>query len=239
MFSEQHVFDQLPAYALGSLDFEEARQVEKHLESCPVCRAELRTYQDVSEQIGLATSLIEPSPGLRQKVMQIAQPKAQAAPTVREKASFFETVRSLLVPWRLAGLVVVLVLATSNLILWRQVQQLQSASRAAQFKTIALAGTNFDPQAQGLIVMSKNEKYGTLVVEDLPPLDVNHQYQLWLMKNGQRINGGTFSVPVNGYTSMWIDSEQPLSSFTSFGITIEPVGGSPQPTGKNVLGGSL
>jgi anti-sigma-K factor RskA len=135
--------------------------------------------------------------------------------------------------------VVVLVLAVSNLVLWQQVQQLHPASQAARFTTIALAGTNVDPQAQGLIVMSNNGKYGTLVVENLPALDVNHQYQLWLIQNGQRTNGGTFSVPQNGYTSMWIDTEQPLSSFTSFGITIEPVGGSPEPTGESVLSGSL
>ncbi len=239
MISKEHVFDQLPAYALGSLDREEADQVEKHLERCSICRAELQVYQDVSGQIGLATVVIEPPAALKQKVMKIAEPKPQAVPPVRERAGFSEFFRSLFMPWKLAGLVVVLALVASNLVLWRQVQQLQTASQTAQFQTIAMVGTNVDPQAQGMIVISNDGKYGTLVVENLPALDANHQYQLWLIQNGQRTNGGVFSVPQNGYTSMWIYSGQALSSFTSFGITIEPVGGSPQPTGEKVMGGSL
>jgi anti-sigma-K factor RskA len=34
-------------------------------------------------------------------------------------------------------------------------------------------------------------------------------------------------------------SEQPLKAFSTFGITIEPAGGSPGPTGDKVLGGGL
>ena len=40
MSKETHVLDLLPAYALGSLDSDEARRVEEHLSSCLVCRNE-------------------------------------------------------------------------------------------------------------------------------------------------------------------------------------------------------
>jgi anti-sigma-K factor RskA len=33
-----------------------------------------------------------------------------------------------------------------------------------------------------------------------------------------------------------VSADQPLGSFQSFGITIEPFGGSPQPTGEKILG---
>jgi len=36
-----------------------------------------------------------------------------------------------------------------------------------------------------------------------------------------------------------VQANQPLDTYQSFGITIEPNGGSPAPTGKKVLGGNL
>jgi anti-sigma-K factor RskA len=77
------------------------------------------------------------------------------------------------------------------------------------------------------------------VVDSLPVLDVTHQYQLWLIKDGKRTSGGVFSVSQAGYGALAISSPQPLKEFAAFGITIEPAGGSPGPTGDKVMGGSL
>lgn len=239
MNPKEHVYDQLPAYALGSLEEEEEQQVKQHLNGCLVCRAELQGFQNVAEQLALATPLVEPPASLRDKILQIPDQKAQIIKPARETAGFLEIFRSLITPWRLVGALLIVVLVTSNLFLWQQVQQLRSASKAQQFTSINLAGTNIDPQAHGLIVMSNNGLYGTLIVENLRPLDANHQYQLWLIQNGQRTSGGVFSVSWDGYASLWVDAPKALSSYTSFGITIEPKGGSPLPTGNKVMGGGL
>jgi len=55
MFDETHVSDLLPAYALGSLDADEASHVEEHLLSCWICRNESNAFQTVAEQLSLAT----------------------------------------------------------------------------------------------------------------------------------------------------------------------------------------
>ena len=60
-----------------------------------------------------------------------------------------------------------------------------------------------------------------------------------LVKDGKRSSGGVFSVQDNGYGVLKIDSPLPLIEYQTFGVTIEPFGGSPGPTGKKVLGGSL
>jgi anti-sigma-K factor RskA len=115
--------------------------------------------------------------------------------------------------------------------------------------TIALSGTQAAPAATGLIVISLDGHHGTLVVDRLPELDEAQQYQLWLIKDGQRDlwlikdgqrdNGGVFSVSHEGYGSVWLDSPQPLVDYSAFGVTVEPAGGSSGPTGEKVLGGSL
>jgi anti-sigma-K factor RskA len=59
---------------------------------------------------------------------------------------------------------------------------------------------------------------------------------LWLIQDGERTDGGVFSVNPEGYGSLWVEVPQSLSSFTAFGVSIEPSGGSPGPTGDKVLG---
>ncbi len=133
----------------------------------------------------------------------------------------------------------IVVLMVSNLVLLGQVSTLKSAGGETALRVINLAGTSNAPQATGVIIMSKNGEQGTLVVDRLPALDPKHQYQLWLNKPGERDSGGVFSVDDAGYASLWVWSRDPLAEYTSFGITVEPAGGSPGPTGQKVLGGSL
>jgi len=44
----QHIFEWLPAYHDGELSTGRRQQVEKHLETCPDCRAELQAIADLS-----------------------------------------------------------------------------------------------------------------------------------------------------------------------------------------------
>jgi anti-sigma factor RsiW len=48
MPDESHVLDLLPAFALGSLEADEALQVEEHLVSCWICRRESSAFQTIA-----------------------------------------------------------------------------------------------------------------------------------------------------------------------------------------------
>ncbi len=89
------------------------------------------------------------------------------------------------------------------------------------------------------MVISRDGEHGSLVVDGLPLLDESQQYQLWLIRDGVRTSGGVFSVYDEGYGLLKIDAPDPLISYQAAGITIEPAGGSPGPTGERVLGGDL
>lgn len=104
---------------------------------------------------------------------------------------------------------------------------------------VQFQGTNAAPNATGLLVISLDGMHGTMVVDQLPVLGEAEQYQLWLIQDGERTSGGVFSVDTQGYKSLYIDSPEPLASYSAFGITVEPAGGSPGPTGEKVLGGEL
>jgi anti-sigma-K factor RskA len=137
------------------------------------------------------------------------------------------------------ALLLLVFMAASNFLLWQRVNELQARVPPANVQLVRLAGTGEAPQAQGYLMVFNNETYGTLVVEHAPQLAPGYQYQLWLIRDGKRTDGGVFSVGKDGYGVLAVWADQPLGTFPSFGITIEPEGGSPAPTGKKVLGGDL
>lgn len=243
MSSEIHVLDCLPAYALGSLDAGEKVQVEEHLKGCAQCQRELEAYRVVVEELPLATPLADPPPRLRQAILDRASQTVQKAdhPAKRsDHLSLLDRLRKSLsapVPtWGLVGaLVVVVALLAINLILLQRT----TAAPAGDFRVVHLTGTTFAQEASAWVVMSGDGQAGTLITEWLPALPSDKQYQLWLVKDGKRKSGGVFSVDEHGYASLWVYTSEPLSDYKQFGVTIEPLGGSPGPTGNKVLGGSL
>ncbi|RMF28236.1 MAG: anti-sigma factor, partial [Chloroflexi bacterium] len=141
--------------------------------------------------------------------------------------------------WAPISLLLIVGLALLNLLLWQRLSRLEKMAAGPEMHIVALVGTEAAPDAHGIVVISGDGEYGSLIVEKLPPLSPEKQYQLWLIQNGQRTSGGVFSVTPEGYGVMEISSPRPLLEYSAFGITIEPAGGSPGPTGAKVLGGSL
>jgi anti-sigma-K factor RskA len=78
-----------------------------------------------------------------------------------------------------------------------------------------------------------------LVVDKLQPLAENQEYQVWLQRDSTEISGGTFAVDEDGYRGLRIVAPESLLTYTSVEVTIEPAGGSSNPTGPQVLNGSL
>jgi anti-sigma-K factor RskA len=238
MASELHVSELLPAHALGSLDEEEAVRVAEHLEYCPACRAKLVPYLEVAGQLALAAPEMVPPARVKQQLMRRVDRRrtvpesAQGRGWWQQWAGLF---RRSAPAWALASVILIVALAASTIWLWQQVY----GGTAGRMQVVALVATGAVHGATGKLVISMDGEYGTLVVDGLSPLDAGHQYQLWLMRDGQRTSGGVFSVNQQGYGVLDISAPQPLISYSSFGITIEPSGGSSGPTGEKVLGGSL
>ncbi len=239
-----HVTDQIPAYALDCLDEQEAFQVEAHLTVCAACRAELEAYKATAAYLGLVAPQVAPPPRLKASILRRVKEPAPAKGQKIGAPEFWIRVYRLLAASVMnprpilvgVSLLLIIALAAGNLVLYRQVQSLRQSS---EFHLVALKGTNNAPGASGIMVISQEGLAGTLIVDGLPTLGAAKQYQLWLTKDGKRISGGLFYVGQDGYGFLAVQSPGSLLNFSSFGITIEPAGGSPGPTGAKVLGGNL
>jgi anti-sigma-K factor RskA len=243
MAMNTHVIELLPAYALDCLDEEDMLLVTEHLAVCATCRAELISYQGVADQLAMAVPCSEPPSNLRRRLMTHVQPSRPRASPQPRPAWWQQLGRSFGVlrhpAWGVASLALILALAVSNVLLWQQVNRPGIASNTQGMRSLALAGTASAPEATGIVVISTDGEYGTLVVDNLPTLNKTQQYQLWLMRGGTRTSGAVFSVDQDGYGSVPILAPEPLTHYSSFGITVEPSGGSPHPTGAKVLSGTF
>jgi anti-sigma-K factor RskA len=136
--------------------------------------------------------------------------------------------------WRPVVVGLILLLVVSNIYFLYRLQQIEEQPLPDQ-QTIRLGGTDAAPEANGIILVREDDPTGTLVVDGLPDLGPEQQYQLWLVRDEIRVSGAVFSVAEEGFTSIMVSAPEALPLYTRFGITIEPAGGSPGPTGDGVL----
>jgi len=242
MTASPHITELLPAYALGCLDQPEAERARAHLGECDACRAELEVYEEVVAELMYASRSVAPPPvALKQRILDSLNPsRSVSGPSLRVK-----TWRDLMSGWSrpqfafgITALVLIFGLLLANFRLWQRVQALEQQHASVEhIHTVMLMGSEIAPEAHAVLVMPENGEQGALVVDDLPPLDEVHAYQLWLIdENGKRESGGVFTVDATGHATVTVAGPKPLETYKAFGVTVEPLGGSPGPTGPKVLG---
>jgi len=245
MLNEHEKIENLiPDYALGILDEAESAMIETHLNHCSACQTVLASYEDLVGQLAFAAPTTQPSPKLEARLKERLQ-FATPTPTEPEQtmnSSWWQTMREAFTPriprWGIVALTVVVILLVVNWSLWQQLKLLDQPLPVDQ-QIINLMGTQGAQNANGYIIVDDVAGEYDLVVKNLPLLDASQQYQLWLIDNEERTNGAIFSVNPDGRAWVEVTASRPLSSYTAFGITIEPLGGSPGPTGEKVLGSTF
>jgi anti-sigma-K factor RskA len=87
------------------------------------------------------------------------------------------------------------------------------------------------------LLLDKDRNMAALIVWNLPQLQSNQTYQAWLIDpQGVRTSAAVFHPgPNEPFTSIPIISPGDLSNFTGIGVTVEPAGGSNQPTGSRIF----
>jgi anti-sigma-K factor RskA len=73
--------DELPAYALGTLDIGERRQFEMHLFVCEACRADLASYERAASLLPYGLAPERPPAGARDRLLARARAEARESPT--------------------------------------------------------------------------------------------------------------------------------------------------------------
>ncbi|OGO13298.1 MAG: hypothetical protein A2Y93_10570 [Chloroflexi bacterium RBG_13_68_17] len=232
--------EMLAAYALQALDPGEHGRVQEHLRGCAACRRALTDYEAVTQGMLHVPRPARPPARVRARLIaRLAAPSEQGS--LRRWTG--------LTRWAV-GAALAMILLLNTALVW-QVSRLQAQQRrlAAQQETdrTALALVSY-PGTQVVLLQGEGVG-GTVLYEPEGSIAVLHVwgltqvaggqvYQAWLIDaGGDRQSAGTFS-PAEGlpFTSVVLHSPAAIGTFTGLGVTLEPEGGSPSPTGPRILG---
>ena len=245
--------DDLSLYALGALQGEERRAVEKHLEDCTDCRHELAQLQ--GDLALLALSVSGPKPPLRSRERLMAaiakEPRRIPVRPVKRKPWWIA------LEWAAAAAAVamILLLLHQNTDLQQRVAALEANStgqqkQLLQAKELIATLTSADavhftlvagktpPQPQGKAIYVRGT--GTLVflASNMPELPPQKTYELWLIPtSGAPIPAGLFRPDTHGSAAL-INPPLPTGvEAKTFAVTVEPGSGSAAPTSTPIMVG--
>ena len=248
----------LPFYALDALTDEEKELVEAYLVEHPEARAQVDELQSVTDAIPYGVLPVEPQRRLKDALMarvavdqrsSASEQKQASNPREKRWANLFPAfsfaVATIAVVWavilniqlsQLRNDVSALgeaLVAQSNSLELINAKLPQTPVSAAV--TVSLKGTDVQPQAQGQLIADPNSQSAVLVIVGLDQLEPGRTYQVWLIDGGGPQSAGLLTVDENGQGVLIVTSELSIGSFQALGISVEPDGGSQQPTGDIVV----
>ena len=232
-------FDEVKdAYVLGALPEQERRELEEYLAAHPERQAEIDELGNVASLLALSPPEQEPSPELRRSIMAVVEAQRPPARTRSWLAGVKEllSVRNLTLG---AAALLVIGLFSWNMLLQGQVKDLQgqvaSLQDSQQSRMVALAGTGAAQRAEAEVILLKGHK-AVLMAEDMPRVPENKTYQIWVIEDDVPQPSGLFEADGDTVAAV---VEKPLDEDDVIAITIEPNGGSQQPTTDPMLTAKL
>lgn len=104
-----------------------------------------------------------------------------------------------------------------------------------EWTTVKLAGVKNTPSAKMLVYWNKNNKdilinYAAI---NLPETDQSHEYQLWALVDGKPVSLGVFTSHDRAKSA--IQEMEAIPQAQAFAVTIEPNGGSNNPTMEKMV----
>ena len=221
----------LAAYVMSAVPEEEVPAIRAHILSCEKCFEEAERY---TAALAVLPEAIESEPlpaGFADRVMA----EAASEESGRERATEprrrrFPSLRWVLVGAGATALVVALVVMAASLVSTNS--QLEEYERA-------VAAVAHDPDARTLEgaggaegVLATTDDGSVLVVADLGEAPSNRDYQLWLIEDGVPVPAETFDVEGSVVV---VDSAHSFDEDDQAAVTVEPEGGSQEPSTDPVL----
>jgi anti-sigma-K factor RskA len=259
---DEHLEELFPFYALGVLSDDECAQVDAYVAADPAARTRLNEALRAAAAVPLSAAPVAPRPAVKAALMNrvnaaARRRAAESAAPPRSRfdlsrlfsPSFFRVVLPLAAA---AGLVAAIGLGVWAASLNTEVARLRQVTArleqqliaqrevlmqiaSPQVQALSISGTEFQPQARGQLLADRDANKAVLIVADLKPLAEDQIYQFWLIRGQTPISAGLFRVNDQGQAILPIEVADAMGSFDAMGVSIEPAGGSAQPTGDIVM----
>ncbi|MFI8915066.1 anti-sigma factor domain-containing protein [Streptomyces sp. NPDC053513] len=230
------------AYALGALDSGERGVFEDHLRTCEACRQEVAEFEATAARLAAAVSQAPPA-AAKARVMTAIESVRQLPPRIPAPVSapaFGGVLRRRAVPLALAAGVAAAVLGGATVWQTQHSQDLERQARQAQQQLDAVSTVLAAPDARTVhgkaangalttVVASARQNEAFFTATNLPAPGTGKTYQLWLDHDGTMRPAGLIE-----HDGTVVLAGDPADA-GAVGLTLEPAGGSPQPTTTPLL----
>lgn len=221
------------AYALNALDPSEAAEFEQHLAACAACRDEVAELQQAAALMGAAEHSAAPG-SLRARVLDAVDRTPQIPPAV--PVAPVVPLRSRPVRRFLAAAAAVAAVVVGGVVVNDALRNDDPGSVLSSGVTEVLRASDaqaatVDTTNGGKVTVAMSGSAGRMAVDtsELPDLDAERVYQLWTVREGVMASAAVLEDHRAG-ASM----DLPEEGF-QVAITVEPAGGSEQPTSEPVV----
>lgn len=233
------------AYAFDALDEAELAGFETHLAGCEACRVELVGFRETAALLAAGVAETPPA-SLRTSVLGAVDvtrqepPSLDAARARRATAGDGTAARRSGLRVAVAAAVLAVALLAAGLVLARQrseidaLQEVEQVATAPDATTVELAG---DGEATVRVISSGSLGQAIVVGEGLAVPAGDRTYQLWTIDAEGPRPVDVFRPDEDG--TVEVVTSLDLGGAVAMGITEEPAGGSPQPTGDILLAAEL
>lgn len=217
------------AYALNALGPEEAAEFRLHLDGCPACREEVRELQSAVARMAAAEAAAPPA-DLKHRILAAAdrtpqEPPAGATSLVRRTT---ESRGPRWAPWLAAAAAAVVVVGGGafgvQAMLSDDPALNQGVVRVFEAQDAHTATVDTGDGGELTVAVSASRKEMAVDTRELPALDEDHVYQLWSVHGEEMVSAAILTDPEAG-AAMGMPDEK-----TTVALTVEPAGGSEQPT---------
>jgi anti-sigma-K factor RskA len=230
-------------YALDALEAGSERdRFTRHLSRCQSCAAEVKGFREVATAMAFAAAAEAPAE-LRDRVLTAAARTRQLPPEVRTHARPRRSrTRVPWVPW-LSGVVATASIVVAVLFGFAQAHTRDELNQIkAENQAISLLLSA--PEAKLLthtvthggvatVVLAADRHELAVVTTGLPALPSGQVYQLWLIGKPKIVSAGLLPAAKNGQTPAVLATG--VVKGDTLGLTVEPAGGSAQPTTTPIL----
>lgn len=222
------------AYALDALDPDERVAFEAHYPSCEICAAEVADFRETAAVLA-ADVAVSPPADLKASIMAEVAQTRQLSPR-RSDVVELDRVRArrrrLLQGVGAAAAAVLLVVGTV-VVTGSDGDDFGPVLEAADASFVTLEGD------AGSIEAIWSDELDQVVVQATGLADPGQglTYALWSLRDGEAVPAGLFAPDADGSLAAVLDVDD--LDPAAWGVTIEPDGGSPQPTGEVLFVGDV
>jgi anti-sigma-K factor RskA len=220
-------------YLLGALEFEQASEISDHVSrQCDHCLAQLKEASRVVASLPALAEVTQPPAELRARVLAIAAAPPAPAKARTQWPAAFALACAASVALAFWGLGQQNRLEELN----RQRNELRNTLAIlseSDTKTVSFGQAQNDPQ--GRVFISKNG--GVVFLGNrLPQLAGGKTFEFWLVPaKGNPQPAGLFKTNAQGIAVNVLAKSVNPADYAAVAVSIEPAGGSPQPTSKPII----